>query len=586
MSDGNRKADDSESPNCKRKKIDKENEHGVSENQPELKDFIVENILNNNTNRKTVCLQGRFREKSGVALVILEKNAFKEEELDESGYFSVDTELRTFFQNDIYGNFECFPRSSINATEKHISKFSQQILHIILETPELYEKLTLPHIQKEQFTLQVPGTQLRIYLHYQPSFYHLHIHFTYLRHEAPGIHAEKAHLLDSVIDNIQMMGDYYQKASLPFTIREMDNIFNFNDRKTRRDSLSSIESLSDYSDDEKSIEETAKIPIQEFCQIIPNSMSCLKIDKDTISFRLLTEPENGGNFYNELLAPNTTVNNKGNDLKVNVTVGIDIVITCGNCSNVISNAAIKFDRVLELPSENLDMSEWFCHGHCHGNSDHTEIVLKPNKMDFLYRLTYFLINSSLLSDKTNKFNLTRDVYHCNRCLAWLGLKNKDMIKLFNSEIIIQEDSVEKRVFSYNTSVGNKPTDDFIFTVESMIKEFDLGLQYTIMCKIVLECSVSANKKQYLLIWVMDKELQVLRVKTQIVTDKIELQSSSVTKLLYKVEQSLSDEVESWLADPAVVSSDVSKSMFNSGIEHLQEMSLKVPESFRYTNGFF
>lgn len=41
------------------------------------------------------------------------------------------------------------------ATEKHIAKFSQQQVHIVLETPELYEKLTLPHIQKDQFNLQV-----------------------------------------------------------------------------------------------------------------------------------------------------------------------------------------------------------------------------------------------------------------------------------------------------------------------------------------------------------------------------------------------------------------------------------------------
>lgn len=73
---------------------------------------------------------------------------------------------------------------------------------------------------------KVPGSQLRIYLHYQPSFYHLHVHFTYLRHDAPGIYAEKAHLLDTVIQNIQMMSNYYKKASLPFTIREMDNLFN------------------------------------------------------------------------------------------------------------------------------------------------------------------------------------------------------------------------------------------------------------------------------------------------------------------------------------------------------------------------
>jgi len=29
-------------------------------------------------------------------------------------------------------------------------------------------------------------SQLRIYLHYQPSYYHLHVHFTALEFNAPG----------------------------------------------------------------------------------------------------------------------------------------------------------------------------------------------------------------------------------------------------------------------------------------------------------------------------------------------------------------------------------------------------------------
>ncbi|XP_049882294.1 m7GpppX diphosphatase [Pectinophora gossypiella] len=318
MSDVDHQNDVLEPPCSKKSKIVEQNENGVSENNLELQDFIPEKILNNNTNRKTVCVQGKFKEKSGVGLILFEKNAFKEEELNNTGYFSEDSELRTFFQNDIYGNYECFPKPSLNgvkttiifpATDKHIAKFSQQEVHLVLETPELYSTLTLPHIEKEQFTLQwvynilegkseqdrivhnnkcekegfilvpdlkwdgltketlyllaivrqrgikslrdlnvthlpllkrirdegkkaildkydVPGSQLRIYLHYQPSFYHLHVHFTYLRHEAPGIYAEKSHLLDTVIDNIEMMNDYYQKATVPFTIREMDKLFN------------------------------------------------------------------------------------------------------------------------------------------------------------------------------------------------------------------------------------------------------------------------------------------------------------------------------------------------------------------------
>ncbi|PSN57773.1 m7GpppX diphosphatase [Blattella germanica] len=71
----------------------------------------------------------------------------------------------------------------------------------------------------------IPGSQLRIYLHYQPSFYHLHVHFTYLKYDAPGIYTEKSHLLSTVIENIELVSDYYQKVSLPFVVKESDNLF-------------------------------------------------------------------------------------------------------------------------------------------------------------------------------------------------------------------------------------------------------------------------------------------------------------------------------------------------------------------------
>lgn len=71
----------------------------------------------------------------------------------------------------------------------------------------------------------VEGTQLRAYFHYQPTFYHLHVHFTFLKHEAPGIFCEKSHLLETVIDNIRLLPEYYQKATLPFVIRESDPMF-------------------------------------------------------------------------------------------------------------------------------------------------------------------------------------------------------------------------------------------------------------------------------------------------------------------------------------------------------------------------
>ncbi|XP_076632632.1 decapping enzyme, scavenger [Colletes latitarsis] len=68
----------------------------------------------------------------------------------------------------------------------------------------------------------VSASQLRIYLHYQPSYYYLHVHFAYLMFETPGIYAEKAHLLSVVIRNLELMSDYYKKAVLSFVVAAGD----------------------------------------------------------------------------------------------------------------------------------------------------------------------------------------------------------------------------------------------------------------------------------------------------------------------------------------------------------------------------
>ncbi len=45
----------------------------------------------------------------------------------------------------------------------------------------------------------VQSNQLRMFLHYQPSYYHLHVHVTHVSLEHAGLLAGKAHLLDDVI---------------------------------------------------------------------------------------------------------------------------------------------------------------------------------------------------------------------------------------------------------------------------------------------------------------------------------------------------------------------------------------------------
>ncbi|XP_028315644.1 m7GpppX diphosphatase [Gouania willdenowi] len=67
---------------------------------------------------------------------------------------------------------------------------------------------------------QLPASKLRIYLHYQPSYYHLHVHFTNLKYRAPGCGLERAHFLSDVIQNLQSDGQYYKTRTLSFQLHE------------------------------------------------------------------------------------------------------------------------------------------------------------------------------------------------------------------------------------------------------------------------------------------------------------------------------------------------------------------------------
>ncbi len=71
----------------------------------------------------------------------------------------------------------------------------------------------------------LPQSQIRAYFHYQPSFYHLHVHFTLASYNAPGSSVEGAHLLPVVIRNIEADPAHYQRATLPFPVKESDNLF-------------------------------------------------------------------------------------------------------------------------------------------------------------------------------------------------------------------------------------------------------------------------------------------------------------------------------------------------------------------------
>ncbi|KAJ8266636.1 hypothetical protein GJAV_G00132870 [Gymnothorax javanicus] len=71
---------------------------------------------------------------------------------------------------------------------------------------------------------EVPANKLRVYLHYQPSYYHLHVHFTSLSYDAPGCGVERAHLLSDVIQNLEADPQYYCSRTLSFPIKSDDGL--------------------------------------------------------------------------------------------------------------------------------------------------------------------------------------------------------------------------------------------------------------------------------------------------------------------------------------------------------------------------
>jgi len=72
----------------------------------------------------------------------------------------------------------------------------------------------------------IPPKSLFMFVHYQPSYYHFHVHVASNKLAAHGgMIAGKAHLLQDIIENIQMDPSYYQKRNLTFQLAQNHPLF-------------------------------------------------------------------------------------------------------------------------------------------------------------------------------------------------------------------------------------------------------------------------------------------------------------------------------------------------------------------------
>jgi len=65
----------------------------------------------------------------------------------------------------------------------------------------------------------VERDQIRVFVHYQPQFYHFHVHFTRLENEI-GCAVERGHLMGDILQNLDMDSEYYGKRIITYKLKK------------------------------------------------------------------------------------------------------------------------------------------------------------------------------------------------------------------------------------------------------------------------------------------------------------------------------------------------------------------------------
>lgn len=335
-----------------------------------------------------------------------------------------------------------------------------------------------------------------------------------------------------------------------------------------------------------------------FFQLHTRTLSQLMIKNNYISFRINT---NEGSFSSELLHLNeSNVANNNFNLIVNAKINTPYVIRCSNCTNSLIDQT-KYNRILELPSDNMDMSEWFCHKHhSHGNDEAENggstffddncderkngLKFKPSNTDIFYGNFFAIFSMTSFKNIRTKGKLV----YCKRCFQFLGeitnLKTNDSIRVWNDTITFSDPDTSydnaKFFFSNDSILKN-----FIFILRKMRNELSIDPHQ--IFKVIFETTLSDGKINVLLVQVMDSDLAMLRMMhTNDESGLIVLKKFNTMKLLFKFEEDENQAmVKFWLSNTNISSVQVSPQMFTTAVNNLVKMTTLIPECYRTSCGF-
>ncbi|XP_035896873.1 uncharacterized protein LOC118505332 isoform X1 [Anopheles stephensi] len=276
--------------------------------------------------------------------------------------------------------------------------------------------------------------------------------------------------------------------------------------------------------------ERYEIRTGDYFQLHTQTLSSLVIKNRYICFRVNT---NESVFGSERLSTGQAMQDEEPcRLACNVEACKKYRVLCNNCGGPLveqpsdqDEPGISFNRVLELPSEQLDTDDWFCHRHDHHPSDGAQqdascqgessaqlsTKFEPQQHDLFYGTFYALLHRSIL--QRVHIRNERFVY-CKRCLQYLGTtrKNRSSVKLWYESVRFQpERSIPLALFRADDAL-----ELFHHLVRKTVREFNfvthLGLPPSIKLMFELRRPGMEGDVFYLLMQIMDCQLSVFRAK--------------------------------------------------------------------------
>ena len=182
-----------------------------------LNDVEGELIICNDINKTDIFCQKVVSETYQEYLELIAQRNFIKEQWSYNIIDGVAEQDKILFRDEQIIIIPCYTwtRQDENLSQMHILVFPlDKSLHSIRDLTETHINL-LKHIKKT--TLEVIKNKynfdediLKMFLHYSPSTYHLHIHFTLITNTQSNSSVEYSHDLTNVINILSVKSDFYQ----------------------------------------------------------------------------------------------------------------------------------------------------------------------------------------------------------------------------------------------------------------------------------------------------------------------------------------------------------------------------------------